>query len=161
MGTNGKTIREIAEEIGVSKQAVRNQIAKLGLQSSLQKNGNQFVISKRIENLILQAFQDKTQTKTQTETQTKTQSDANQLYDILRVELAEKNAIIKSQQQTIDNLTEIVQAQAESIKADRNNQLAETLIDGKQLLDGKTEPLEKEHEQPPSKKGLFSKFFGK
>ena len=38
MANQGKTIKQIADEIGVSKQAVRNQIAKLGLQSSLQKN---------------------------------------------------------------------------------------------------------------------------
>jgi len=32
-----KTIKQIADEIGVSKQAIRNQIEKLGLQTSLQK----------------------------------------------------------------------------------------------------------------------------
>jgi len=33
-----------------------NQIANLGLQSSLQKNGNQFAINEKQEALILQAF---------------------------------------------------------------------------------------------------------
>ena len=33
----GKTIKEIAEELGVSKTAVRKQIANLGLQTSLRK----------------------------------------------------------------------------------------------------------------------------
>lgn len=32
----GKTIKEIAEELGVSKTAVRKQIANLGLQTSLR-----------------------------------------------------------------------------------------------------------------------------
>lgn len=40
----GKTIKEIAEELGVSKTAVRKQIANLGLQTSLRKIGNQFAI---------------------------------------------------------------------------------------------------------------------
>ena len=39
-----KTIKQIADEIGVSKQSIRNEIAKQGLQSSLRKNGNQFAI---------------------------------------------------------------------------------------------------------------------
>lgn len=32
-----KTIRELADELGVSKTAIRNEIAKQGLQSSLRK----------------------------------------------------------------------------------------------------------------------------
>ena len=39
-----KTIRQIADEIGVSKTAVNKQIANLGLRSGLRKNGNQFPI---------------------------------------------------------------------------------------------------------------------
>lgn len=34
-----KTIRQIADEIGVSKTAVNKQIANLGLRSGLRKNG--------------------------------------------------------------------------------------------------------------------------
>ena len=41
-----KTIKEIADELGVSKTAVRKKIANLGLQSGLRKNGNQFAIEK-------------------------------------------------------------------------------------------------------------------
>ena len=37
-----KTIKQIADELGVSKTAVRKKIENLGLQSSLRKNGNQF-----------------------------------------------------------------------------------------------------------------------
>ncbi len=51
-----KTIRQIAEEIGVSKTAVSKQIANLGLRSGLRKNGNQFAIDERQETLIKQAF---------------------------------------------------------------------------------------------------------
>ena len=58
-----KTIKQIADEIGVSKTAVRKQIENLGLRSSLRKNGNQFAIDKHEETLILKAFSEKTQTK--------------------------------------------------------------------------------------------------
>lgn len=60
----GKTIKEIAEELGVSKTAVRKQIANLGLQTSLRKSGNQFAIEKEQETLIKSAFSQKqSQTK--------------------------------------------------------------------------------------------------
>ena len=52
-----KTIKQIADEIGVSKQSIRNEIAKQGLQSSLRKNGNQFVIDEKCESLIKSAFE--------------------------------------------------------------------------------------------------------
>lgn len=62
-----KTIKQIADEIGVSKTAVRKKIANLGLQSSLQKNGNQFAISKDVEMLIKSTFYEKkSETKSQT-----------------------------------------------------------------------------------------------
>ena len=44
-----KTIKEIADELGVSKTAVSKQIANLGLRSSLRKNGNQFAIENQQE----------------------------------------------------------------------------------------------------------------
>ena len=54
-----KTIKQIADEIGVSKQSIRNEIAKQGLQSSLRKNGNQFAIDESCEALIKSAFENR------------------------------------------------------------------------------------------------------
>ena len=47
-----KTIKEIADELGVSKTAVSKQIANLGLRSSLRKNGNQFAIENQHSNIL-------------------------------------------------------------------------------------------------------------
>lgn len=52
-----KTIRQLADELGVSKTAIRNEIVKQGLQTTLQKNGNQFVIDEKCENFIKSAFE--------------------------------------------------------------------------------------------------------
>lgn len=54
-----KTIKELADELGVSKQSIRNEIAKQCLQSSLQKNGNQFAIDESCEALIKSAFENR------------------------------------------------------------------------------------------------------
>lgn len=61
-----KTIRQIADEIGVSKTAVSKQIANLGLRSGLRKNGNQFAIDEQQEALIKQAFLKKRKLKSKT-----------------------------------------------------------------------------------------------
>lgn len=65
-----KTIRQIADEIGVSKTAVNKQIANLGLRSGLRKNGNQFAIDEHQEALIKEAFSEKSQTEIENQTQT-------------------------------------------------------------------------------------------
>lgn len=51
-----KSIKDIADELGVSKQAIRKEIDNLGLQTKLKKNGNQFVIDKTQETLIKSNF---------------------------------------------------------------------------------------------------------
>ena len=85
-----KTIKEIADELGVSKTAVSKQIANLGLRSSLRKNGNQFAIENQQEKLIKMAFQKKRQQEIVTEnpvsdeqSQTKSQTaNANQSHEV-------------------------------------------------------------------------------
>ena len=80
-----KTIRQIADEIGVSKTAVSKQIANLGLRSGLRKNGNQFAIDKHQEALIKQAFFEKTQTEIENQSQTKTQTENHEVGDLVCV----------------------------------------------------------------------------
>lgn len=51
-----KTIKAVAQEIGVSKQAVFAEIDKQGLRSCLTKSGNSFTIDDDTERLIIQGF---------------------------------------------------------------------------------------------------------
>ena len=81
-----KTIKEIADELGVSKTAVSKQIANLGLRSSLRKNGNQFAIENQQEKLIKMAFQKKRQQEIVTE---------NSVSDELQAQLAVKDEQIR------------------------------------------------------------------
>ena len=80
-----KTIRQIADEIGVSKTAVSKQIANLGLRSGLRKNGNQFAIDEHQEALIKQAFSEKSQTEIENQSQTKTQTENHEVGDLVCV----------------------------------------------------------------------------
>jgi len=94
-----KTIKQVADELGVSKTSVRKKLTELGLHSSLRKNGNLFAMEVSTENAVKSAFVKKRpQTKPQTETETQPQTDFGQvsaLISMLQSELDIKNEQIK------------------------------------------------------------------
>lgn len=97
-----KTIKQIADELGVSKTAVRKKIENLGLRSSLQKNGNQFAIDENQEKLIKSAFlESEAETKTETNSQTETET-VSTLVSMLQRELDAKNEQIAHLQKLLD-----------------------------------------------------------
>lgn len=97
-----KTIKQIADELGVSKTAVRKKIENLGLHSSLQKNGNQFVIDENQEKLIKSAFSEsESETRTETDSQTETET-VSALVCMLQRELDAKNEQIAQLQKLLD-----------------------------------------------------------
>jgi len=135
-----KTIKQIADEIGVSKQAIRNQIAKLGLQSSLQKNGNQFAIDEEQETAIKQSFKKISQSENAKQAQSNSQNENDSLcvvVSILQEQLRVKDEQLAEKDRQIKDLTDTVKSQAQSINADRHNELAGTLQ--MQLTDGVTD----------------------
>lgn len=99
----GKTIKQIADELGVSKQAVTKCIDNLGLRSTLTKNGNFFVVGDSQEKAIKQAF-----LAHQTANQ-----NANQNANQTPTELA---AVIGVLQTTIDTLQGQLAAKDEQIR---------------------------------------------
>lgn len=97
-----KTIKQIADELGVSKTAVRKKIENLGLRSSLQKNGNQFAIDENQEKLIKSAFWESgAETKTETNSRTETET-VSTLVSMLQRELDAKNEQIAHLQKLLD-----------------------------------------------------------
>lgn len=93
-----KTIKQIADELGVSKQAVSKCIDNLGLRSTLTKNANCFMVGDSQEKAIKAAFEAhrKTPTKTPTKNDNST-TTANQMQ-------AEFVAVVGVLQTTIDTL---------------------------------------------------------
>ena len=148
-----KTIKQIADEIGVSKTAVRKQIANLGLRSSLRKNGNQFAIDKYEETLILKAFSEKTQTKNANQTQTKTQTANHEVSDLVcvlqrTIDTLQGQLAIKDKQ--IEDLSEALKSAQQTAAA------AQALHAGtmqQQLLESDT--------TGEKKKGILHKLFKK
>lgn len=89
-----KTIKQIACEVGVTKQAVFKKIDNLGLRDKLTKNGNQFAVDDDTEALIKQGFSENDRQPVD-DNQTST---VDALVDMLRKELDSKNKQISDLQ---------------------------------------------------------------
>lgn len=163
-----KTIRQIADEIGVSKTAVNKQIANLGLRSGLRKNGNQFAIDEHQEALIKQAFSEKSQTEIENQSQTKTQTENHEVGDLVCVlqatidtlqgQLEVKDRQIEQQAQTITRITDALAAAQQTAVA------AQALHAGtiqQQLVAGEGEELQQERETVPRRSWWKRLFEGK
>lgn len=123
-----KSIKKLAEEVGVSKTAIRKKIENLGLRERLHQNGNQFLVDEETEMLIKTAFEKKketeTRTKTETETRTKTETEnrvVSDIFDVFKTELEEKNKQIAELQQQLTKAQELL-AEAHKV-ADQAQQL--------------------------------------
>jgi len=118
-----KTIKQIADELGVSKTAVRKKIENLGLQSSLRKNGNQFAIDKIQEKLIKQAFSgNETETKNANQSQTENHEVSDLVsvlqttISVLKAELEAKDRQIEKLQMLLDQEQQLHALTAQQIK---------------------------------------------
>lgn len=118
-----KTIKELADEIGVSKTAVRKKIANLGLLEKLQTNGNQFVVDNKQETLIKSAFIKKANRKPQTKKTANQVSENSEtlqlvsdLVSTLKEQLQEKDKQIEEQQRSIKELTTALENTTASLK---------------------------------------------
>lgn len=85
MNENYKTIKELADELGVSKSYVDKIIRILKLHTKLDKVGNKYVISKKQEKAIITRIE---KPKTTTESTTKLHTKVNSEVDFLKEEIA-------------------------------------------------------------------------
>lgn len=151
-----KTIRQIADEIGVSKTAVNKQIANLGLRSGLRKNGNQFAIDEHQEALIKEAFSEKLQTEIENQTQTENH-EVSDLVCVLQATIDTLQGQLEVKDRQIEKLTEALVAAQQTAAA------AQALHAGtiqQQLLTGEA-GADQQGQEPEQKRGWFSKLFGK
>ena len=162
-----KTIRQIADEIGVSKTAVNKQIANLGLRSGLRKNGNQFAIDEHQEALIKEAFSEKSQTEIENQTQTKTQTENHEVSDLVCVLQATIDTLqgqLEVKDRQIEELNaRLAEVSAALLAAQQTAAAAEAVHAGtiqQQLLTGEA-GADQQGQEPEQKRGWFSKLFGK
>ena len=155
-----KTIKQIADDLGVSKQAVQKRIARNPLCTRLSpyiqtKNGVKY-IDEMGEALIETAFNKVMPTTASIDiSDNQNPSVYSEIVSLLREDIAtlKEQLVIKDHQ--IQELTATVRTQAESINADRRNELVGTIIDGQKMLNAPTsEPITPE-------RGFFGRIFGR
>ena len=123
-----KTIKQIADELGVSKQAVSKCIDNLGLRSTLTKNGNFFVVSNSQEKAIKRAFLSH---KTANQNANQSPTELAVVIEVLQTtidtlqgqlntkdkQLAAKDEQIRKQQEQIEQLTSALQQQTSALES--------------------------------------------
>ena len=90
-----KTIKQLAEEMGISKQALNKRIDKLGCRNQLIKNGNTWLIPESLENTIKNTSNQQHRQPTQSAT-------VDALVDTLIKQLEEKDKQIEQLQKALD-----------------------------------------------------------
>jgi biotin operon repressor len=177
-----KTIKEIADELGVSKTAVSKQIANLGLRSSLRKNGNQFAIENQQEKLIKMAFRknkqreiagenlvsdEQSQTKSQTTNANQSQTENHEVCDLVcvlqtTVDTLQEQLSVKDQQIRELN-ARLAECSTALLAAQETARAAQALHAGtiqQQLSDGEDYAASVPDEQAaPNNRRWFSRFF--
>ena len=173
-----KTIKEIADELGVSKTAVSKQIANLGLRSSLRKNGNQFAIENRQEKLTKMAFQKNKQRErvvknlvsdeqSQTTNANQSQTENHEVCDLVcvlqtTVDTLQEQLSVKDQQIRELN-ARLAECSTALLAAQETARAAQALHAGtiqQQLSDGEDHAASVLDEQAaPNNRRWFSRFF--
>lgn len=131
-----KTIKQIADELGVSKTAVRNKIENLGLSEKMETNGNRIEVNERQERLIKSAFSQK-KSKTENVNKVFEKTETLRLLSDMISTLTEQ---LQEKDKQIERLQEALGIAQENVKA---AQLLQANAE-KKLLENKENPLNQE-----------------
>ena len=115
-----KTIKELSDELGYTKQYVSQTIRQLGLQSSLRKIGNKFAIDEEQENLIRQALEEKTETKNRQQNDNKTETE---LSISLRSEIDFLRSVIEKKDKETERLYQLLERQHQLTLQEQNKNI--------------------------------------
>lgn len=155
-----KTIKQIADEIGVSKTAVRKKIENLGLSEKVQTTGNRILIDEKQETLIKTAFS-KTETKTENQKAVTEKTESLQLVSgmvsTLTEQLQEKDRQIAEKDKQINALNELL---AENQKLLDQQQQLHAIAEQK-ILQLEMKDQEEQNQQPEEKQSFWSRFWNK
>ena len=153
----GKTIKQIADEIGVSKQAISYRLKQLEKENDRQKNRQNLavkengilVVSLVGETLIKSAFSENDRQKENDDLPPNNRQKDEDILAVLKatIDTLQKQLEIKDKQ--IEELIATNKAQAQSINADRHTELADRMLEAQEpkLLE----------EQKPKKRWQFWK----
>lgn len=173
-----KTIKELAEEIGVSKTAISKKVTEKQKKTWFSKIGNQFVINEEGQKAIKSMFGPVENNQSQTESQTSLRNNANQVGDsdfYQKQLLAKDNQIdmlqklLKDQQNLLDQqqrLTLQTNKQIEQLQLEYSKNTAESANTKEEIANQDRQSVANAAVEettdiptPQTKKGFFSRLF--
>jgi len=173
-----KTIKELAEEIGVSKTAISKKVTEKQKKTWFAKIGNQFVINEEGQKAIKSMFGPVENNQSQTESQTSLRNNANQVGDsdfYQKQLLAKDNQIdmlqklLKDQQNLLDQqqrLTLQTNKQIEQLQLEYSKNTAESANTKEEIANQDRQSVANAAVEettdiptPQTKKGFFSRLF--
>ena len=164
-----KTIKELAEEIGVSNTAISKKITDTQKKNWFTKIGNQFVISEKGQTAIKSMFEETRKGKSQTSYRNNTNQVSDSYFyqeqliakdkqiDMLQILLKEQQTLLDQQQRlTLQTNKQIEQLQLESSKnAEENTSQKEPYVSNPETEEKKNTEISE------VKKGFFNRLFNK
>ena len=182
----GMTIKQLADQLGVSKTTISKAISALGLSNRLNRSGNKYIISEdqteqikmQIANSRPQTANDKSQTandKSQIASdKSQTASDKSQLENqialiellqkqlaLLNEQLSIKDGQIKAYQEQIRILTDSLHDATVALTAEQALHAGTIQRQLTEQINSKEEAALDHQEQPNHKQSIFSKLFGR
>lgn len=165
-----KKIKQIADEIGVSKQAVFKKIDNLGCRQQLTKIDNQFTVDESLENAIKKAFSnknDKSNIVNQSSTDyqqfmgylTESLQVLKQQNELLSQQLKEKDVQLAEKDKQLEAAQKLAD-QAQQLQAIAENKI-KLLEQHDQHLSELIKTQSNSEDHPEVKKGFFTRLFGR
>ena len=156
-----KTIKELSEELGVSKVAISNKIKNNGLKERMVKQGNTYYLDSELEAEVIGLFKNSRKQNNETsadETPEQRPNSENQsdMVEWLKSQIEELNNQLKAKDRQIENLQALNMAQAQNINMllpSAEAHVVEAEITQVTQTQGDTE------ESQSKRKGLFDRLF--
>lgn len=168
-----KTIKELAEEIGVSKTAISKKVNEKQKKTWFVKIGNQFVINEDGQEAIKSMFETTKKNQTQTESQTSWRKDENQVSDSIfyqkqllakdkQIDMLQK--LLKEQQNLLDQqqrLTLQTNKQIEKLQLESTTKKEDDSIQKDRHVSNAADEENTEIDIQPVKKSFLKRLFNK
>lgn len=172
------TVKELAEELGVSKPTISKAITELGLQGHLTKIGNRFILEdseiEAIKSKISQTPTTKESPKSESENKTETKETQNETekspisllesqITILTEQLSQKDSQINALTSALATSQEQLKALTDSLQATTTALTAAQALHAGTMQERLTEQSDDVEPEVPTrkkKKGILKKFFG-
>ena len=118
-----KTVKELADQLHVSKTTIYKRIDELQVRDRLVKNANRFVIPQTIEKMIVDTFQEDNANQSQTNSQTESQTANQKVIDSLIEQLEQKDDQLMQKDQQIESLHCLISETTKALQQAQSLQL--------------------------------------